>query len=229
MNIRVAIADDHPALLAGMQSVLAGVRDITIVDLVRDSTQLVDLLGRSVVDVVVTDFSMPQGRYGDGLTLLRFLRQRFPQIPLVLLTSVENPQLLRSVVNMGVMAVVSKADDFACLEPAIRAARSRRTYLSPVVEKMIGTPDEDARSDVDKRLSKREVEVLRMFAEGLNLAEIGERVGRSRKTVSTQKLAAMKKLGLGSDADIFQYAISKGMIQASGVSRKDAMDADKGA
>lgn len=227
MSIRVAIADDHPALLAGAEQVLAKVPDVTIMGLASDSTQLVELLGHQVVDVVVADFSMPQGRYGDGITLLRFLRRRFPQVRLALLTSAENPQLLRGAMDVGVSAIVSKADHYDCLEEAIRAAYANRTYLSPHARQLVDQAEvEDAKSGA-AHLSKREAEVLRMFAEGLSLTEIGERVGRSPKTISTQKLSAMKKLGLRGDRDIFQYAITNGLIQASQASRKDATSADE--
>ena len=213
-------------MLAGMEQVLAGVPDVTIVGLVPDSTQLVELLCHKVVDVVVTDFSMPHGRYGDGIALLRFLRRRFPQIRLVLLTGVESPGLLRSAVDIGVSAVVGKADHHDCLEEAIRAARANSVYLSPWVRQLMEQADAEKPESGGRALSARESEVLRMFAEGLSLAEIGARVGRSRKTVGVQKLSALKKLGLQGDVDIFQYAIANGMIQASQVAGKEAADND---
>jgi two-component system capsular synthesis response regulator RcsB len=71
-------------------------------------------------------------------------------------------------------------------------------------------------------LSKRESEVLRMFAEGLSVMQIAQRVGRSRKTISTQKIAAMRKLGLQRDAEIFEYALTHGLVQASQNARAGA-------
>lgn len=224
MNIRVVIADDHPVLLAGMEHMLNTVADIQIVGLAADSTGMVELLGQHPVDVVIADFSMPQGRYGDGIAMLRFLARRFPQVRRVVLTGVENPWVLRSILEVGVQVVVSKSDPHLHLEHAIRCAQSGQAFLSPAIEDLLAQHPVAAVASAQGQLTKRETEVLRMFAEGLSVAEIGERIGRSRKTISTQKMAAMRKLGLTCDGDIFRYAISSGLVQASQVSRDNAGD-----
>ncbi|MCS4233086.1 response regulator [Stenotrophomonas sp. BIGb0135] len=226
LNIRVVIADDHPVLLAGMEHMLAAVADIQIVGLAADSTGMVDLLASQQVDVVVADFSMPQGRYGDGIALLRFLDRRFPQVRRLVLTGVENPRVLRSIQEVGVDVIVGKTDPHLHLEHAIRCARAAQPFLSPVIQRLLEQPPAPGDSAAQGTLTKRESEVLRMFAEGSSVAEIGERVGRSRKTISTQKMSAMRKLGLARDGDIFRYAISSGLVQASQVSRSNAGDDD---
>jgi two-component system, NarL family, captular synthesis response regulator RcsB len=229
LSIRVAIADDHPTLLAGMEHLLSKVEGITVIGLVTDSTQLVELLGKSGCDVVVTDFSMPGGRYGDGLALLRFLRRRFSNVRLVVLTSIENSEVMKGIMDVGALGLVSKADDLGHVEAAIRMAHLGNRYVSPIkagqlleLESASG-PDDDS----SVKLSKREAEVLRMYAEGLTVSEIGMRAGRSSKTISAQKMAAMKKLGLRHDADIFRYAQANGLVQASQSSQKNAHGDDR--
>ena len=228
MNIRIVIADDHPVLLAGMEHMLGPVADIQIVGLAADSTGMIELLGQQPVDVVVADFSMPKGRYGDGIALLRFLARRFPQVRRIVLTGVENPWVLRSILDVGVQVIVSKSDPHLHLEHAIRCALAGQAFLSPAIEQLLARHPVDALAPTQGQLTKRESEVLRMFAEGFSVAEIGDRVGRSRKTISTQKMAAMRKLGLARDGDIFRYAISSGLVQASQVSRGHAGDDDGG-
>ncbi|TCV96396.1 LuxR family two component transcriptional regulator [Luteibacter rhizovicinus] len=229
MTIRVAVADDHPAMLAGMEHLLSAFAGIEVIGLVTDSTRLVELLGSNPCDVVVTDFSMPAGRYGDGISLLRFLQRRFPTVSVVVLTGVDSATVLRSILDMDVRAVVSKSDDYAHLETAIHMAHESREFLSPevrrIVEAFVG--EADVPGEASEKLSKREAEVLRLFAEGLSVMEIGNRVGRSRKTISTQKNAAMKKLGLERDADVFRYAISHGLVPASQSARYNAADPDR--
>lgn len=217
MKIRVVVADDHPVLLAGLEQLLQVAPDIEVVGLVRDSSGLVELLGRRGVDVVVTDYSMPHGEFGDGSALLRFLRRRFPQINLIVLTGMESPLVLTGIFATGVESVVSKADPGQHLVPAIHASMAGRRYLSPEIERLLAQAPEPRVEG--SSLSKRESEVLRMFAEGLSVIEIAERIKRSRKTVSTQKIAAMRKLGLESDADVFRYAIANGLVPASQVAR----------
>lgn len=222
MPLNIVVADDHPVLLAGMEHLLQAEPDLAIAGLVRDSTELVDLLSRTPVDVAVCDFSMPNGRYGDGATLLRFLQRRFPALHLVVLTGMESPMVLRSIQRAGVSCIVSKSDPLEQLVPAVHAASRRQAFISAEIARLI--VEDDPHDDVQEveALSKRESEVLRMFAEGLSVMQIAERVGRSRKTISTQKIAAMRKLGLQRDAEIFEYALTHGLVQASQNARAGA-------
>jgi len=219
MTIRVAIADDHPVVLAGLEHSLAGLEDIQLVGMCSNSTELVDLVGTQRVDVVVTDFSMAEGRYGDGIAMLGFLSRRFPHLKMVVLTGVESPQVMRSIQECHVQVILAKADDYEMLEPAIRHAYERKPFLSPSVHKLLEELVTDEGGDAPVRLTKRETEVLRMLAEGLSIQEIGDRVGRSRKTISSQKSSAMKKLGLERDVDLFRYAMKTGLVQASQLAR----------
>jgi two-component system, NarL family, captular synthesis response regulator RcsB len=224
LTIRVAVVDDHPTLLAGMEHLLSKVQGITLIGLVTNSTELVELLGNSSCDVVVTDFSMPGGRYGDGLTLLRFLKRRFPNVRQVVFTSIENNAVMRGIKDVGALGLVSKSDDLGHVEIAIRMAYLGNPYVSPRISEQLveSSPDADTAVEHPGKLSKRETEVLRLYAEGLTVSQIGLRAGRSSKTISAQKMAAMKKLGLRNDADIFKYAQANGLVQASQTSQKNA-------
>jgi two-component system, NarL family, captular synthesis response regulator RcsB len=230
LTIRVAVADDHPTLLAGVEHLLSKVQGINLIGLVTNSTELVELLGQSSCDVVVTDFSMPGGRYGDGLSLLRFLKRRFPNVRLVVLTSIESSVVMDSIMKVGVTGLVSKSDDLGHLEAAIRMAHLGNRYVSPTKSQQLQqqASSSDTEGDEVVKLSKRETEVLRMYAEGLTVSEIGVRVGRSSKTISAQKMTAMKKLRLRHDADIFKYALAHGLVQASQSSQKNARQDDDG-
>lgn len=222
MPLNIVVADDHPVLLAGMEHLLEADPDLAIAGLVRDSTELVDLLSRTPVDVAVCDFSMPNGRYGDGVTLLRFLQRRFPALHLVVLTGMESPMVLRSIQRAGVSCIVSKSDPLEQLVPAVHAASRRQAFISAEIARLIAEVEPQGDVQEVEALSKRESEVLRMFAEGLSVMQIAERVGRSRKTISTQKIAAMRKLGLQRDAEIFEYALTHGLVQASQNARAGA-------
>lgn len=217
MSIRVVVADDHPVLLVGVEHLLRQVPGFTITGLARDSTALVEYLTGGGADVAVCDFSMPAGQFGDGIALLRFLKRRFPHLRLVVLTGMESPAILASILAVGVTSVVSKADPMEHVLPAIRAAWSGKGYQSPAIQRLLA---ELPTATPVTSLSKRELEVLRMFAQGYSVLEIANRIGRSRKTISTQKVAAMRKLGLSSDAEVFAYAISEGLVQASQVTRR---------
>lgn len=210
MSIRIVIADDHPVILAGVREALGEVPDINVVAGVEDSTALVEALGRFPVDVAVTDYSMPGGQYGDGVALVGFLRRRFSAVPLVVLTSVGGTQVLASIRRAGVSCIVSKADPIPALAEAIRAAKEGRPYLSPEIERQLGS------TTIEQAvLTRREAEVVRLIAEGKTQKEIAQQLQRSRQTISTQKHSAMRKLGLQRSAEIFEYALNEGMVSAS--------------
>ena len=103
MNIRIVIADDHPVILAGVRESLAQEPGMEIVATAGNSTALVEALSKHSVDVVVTDFSMPGGEYGDGVAMIGFLRRRFPKLPLVVLTSISGVQVLASIALVTVL------------------------------------------------------------------------------------------------------------------------------
>ena len=211
MSIRIVIGDDHPVILAGVREALDKVADIKVVASVEDSTALVEAMGRYPVDVAVTDFSMPGGQYGDGVALVGFLRRRFAAVPLVVLTAVGGRQVLSSIRRAGVNCIVAKTDPIDELAEAIRCAKQGVRYLSRDVRHQLGD-DDDAPPAV---LTKREAEVVRLIAEGKSQKEIAAQLQRSRQTISTQKHSAMVKLKLVRTADIFEYAVSEGMVSAS--------------
>ncbi|MFL4617050.1 response regulator [Stenotrophomonas maltophilia] len=210
MSIRIVIADDHPVILAGVREALGEVPDIEVVAGVDDSTALVNALGKLPVDVAVTDYSMPGGRYGDGVALVGFLRRRFSSVPLVVLTGVGGKQVLTSIGKAGVDCIVAKADPIAELVLAIRAAKAGQGYLSADIQRQLGGDSLE-----QPALTRREAEVMRLIAEGLTQNEIAAQLQRSRQTVSTQKHSAMRKLGLKRTAEIFEYAVNEGMVSAS--------------
>ncbi|MBH1553776.1 response regulator [Stenotrophomonas forensis] len=222
MNIRIVIADDHPVILAGVREALGNEPGITVVAGAEDSTSLVDAMSKLPVDVAVTDFSMPGGKYGDGVALLGFLRRRFAGIPLVVLTGVGGTQVLASIRKTGVGCIVAKADPISELASAIRAARKGEGYLSADVERQLASLPASG----EACLTKREAEVLRLIAEGLSQTEIAAQLQRSRQTISTQKHSAMRKLGMQRPSEIFEYAVQTGMVSASQAMRAHRVDHD---
>lgn len=109
--------------------------------------------------------------------------------------------------------IVGKLDPIAELTTAIEAAARGERYLS-------GSIAQQLEMTRDVALTKREIEVLRMIAQGMTQKEIAEQLKRSRQTVSTQKKSAMSKLGLKRTSEIFDYAVDQGLVSASQVARK---------
>lgn len=215
-EIRVIIADDHPVMLSGIEHELSAVTSIELVGAARNSTELIALLASKPCDVLVSDYAMPAGEYGDGIALFSLIRRRYPGIKLVVLTMLDNPAVIRALVTQDVMCIVSKSDAATHLVPAVHAVHHGGRYYSPTINEIVESIDWKRRgrgsSDV---LSQRESEVVRLFASGLTVNEIAERLSRSKKTISTQKSKAMEKLGIERDVDLFRYALENGLVTSS--------------
>jgi two-component system, NarL family, captular synthesis response regulator RcsB len=226
--IRVAIADDHPLLLAGLSHELEKQLGVTVVGWAENSSELVELLSKNPVDVVVSDYTMPGGNYGDGIALFGFLKRRFPGIRLIALTMMSNPAVIRSLMAQGVQCVLSKADSLVYVAGSLYAALGGKRYCSPSIEAILKTHhiEEESGNPTTSRLTTRELEVVRLFVSGLTVSEIAGRLHRSKQTISTQKMSAMRRLGIRRDADLILYGINANLTSQTLDLRAEAANSD---
>jgi two-component system, NarL family, captular synthesis response regulator RcsB len=205
MPSTVIIADDHPVVVAGVETILKSHR-YDIVARAYDTDSLFEALGEHPCDVVVTDFAMPEGSQPDGLPMIRRIRALRPDIGIVVLTMLTNVAVLRTLLDMGVAAIFDKRTSLRDIPVAVHAANVGRSYLSPAIRRLFHQAEcEETAQDLATRLSPREIEVLRALAQGHNLAQVASAMNRSIKTISRQKRSAMVKLGLDNDAHLYQY------------------------
>jgi len=224
-SIRVIVADDHPVILLGAEHAMLKFPGIEVIARARQSTELVKALQSSRCDVLVTDLAMPGGQYGDGLPLIGYLRRNFPDVRIVVLTMLENPALLRRLSELGVIAVVHKSDDLSHIALAVQHVARGIEYMSPQVRVALESLRLYSGDKGDEvMLSKRELEVVRLFVSGMTIKEISEKLNRSIKTISTQKNTAMRKLGLDRDSELFQYAQGNGLLNLSARVPDDALE-----
>ncbi len=214
--MRIIVSDDHPLVLLGLTALLQCQGEgLVVTGEARSAAALFSLLAKQSCDLVITDFSMPDERGADdGLALLSKLRERFPALPILVVTMVTNPALVRGMLTRGVNGVVDKSSMVTELMLAIRAIRMGRSYLGEAIRRRLelssqasATEDHASIAESDA-LSVREAEVVRLLARGQTVTEIAHMSGRSVKTVSQQKRYAMRKLGLDSDSQLYQYARS---------------------
>ncbi|MGI4811752.1 MAG: response regulator [Janthinobacterium lividum] len=211
-DIRIVVADDHPLVVCALEQALTPYPQITLIGKASESGSLVELLDRSPCDVLLTDFSMPGGGYGDGISMLRFLRGRYPNMGITTLTMLHNPALIRNALGLGIKGFVSKSDDISHVGAALIATAAYQRYISPKIQVLL----DEARLRlpphvVNKHLTRRELEVLRLYLSGERITSIAGVLNRSIKTVSAQKSTAMRKLGAANDADLFEFASVNGL------------------
>lgn len=201
---RVLIADDHQVVLIGIDSLLtkAGLR---VVGQAADPIQLEALLASRRCELLITDLSMPSIVRPDGVRMLEGIRRSYKDLPVLVFTAFGNPELLRAVINVGVQGVVEKCGGLDELLGAVQSILRGEPYISRRLSQCLD--EEQSRGS----LSAREVEVVRLLAHGLSAKQIADVHHRTLSTISRQKGAAMTRLGLRSDYELFQYARRAGL------------------
>jgi two-component system capsular synthesis response regulator RcsB len=212
---KLLIADDHPVVLLGIKAILQDVPSVTVVGEADNSSSLFSQLEREPVDVVLTDYAMPGGVFGDGMVMLERLRLRFPEVKLIVLTVLSNPALLSKIMQLQVHGVLSKSSDLTEIPLALQRVAAGFTYFSRALQDGLEAQNNAPGIDKITLLSKRELEVLRMFLGGMSVQAIALHLRRSSKTVSNQKRMAMLKLACANDAELFLWHSQAGLTDVT--------------
>lgn len=210
-RIRVAIADDHPVVLAGIRALLQAAPEIDLVGEARDGAAALRLVTAERPDVAVVDISMPEM---NGLELARGIAAAVPEARVIALTLHEDRAYVQRMLDAGARGYLLKRSAAEDLVRAVRAVAEGGVYLDPAVAgKVLAETAATAKAaDADAALSPREAEVLRFTARGFSNKEIALRFDVSVKTIETHRSRAADKLGLRSRAEIVRYAAAKGWL-----------------
>ncbi|WP_321923280.1 response regulator transcription factor [Paraburkholderia guartelaensis] len=210
--VRVIIADDHPLVVYALEGMLANHPNVQIVARARSVSELFEVAEQHAFDLVLMDLYMGLPGELDGPEAIRGFRAAFPQKAVVVLTMESEATVLRKTVEMEVEAVLSKRDRIDLIPVAIMSAMAREQYVGPVVRDLLTEAAHAARrEEVHRILTRREFEVITHYSTGLGVTEIAGLLGRSVKTISAQKCAAMKKLALSNDIELYRLAVECGV------------------
>jgi two-component system capsular synthesis response regulator RcsB len=196
----------------GVRAVLEKAGETVVAEASNGET-LLAALESNPCDVLVTDFSMPGGSQGDGLTLIEHILRRFPRLPLIVLTMINNAGVLKTLRSRGVLGLCDKRGSLRDLPFAVKQVALGRMFMSDSIRdafEEFALPRTAGTADA-ARLSVRELEVVRMYVSGMTLTQIAVQLKRSAKTVSRQKRDAMRKLGVDHDSHLIEYAREHGM------------------
>ncbi|WP_175921632.1 response regulator transcription factor [Burkholderia latens] len=216
-TIRTVFAYDWPLAVAGMEHIAGGACAIDLVGVYRTPGELITALGSIDCDIALVDYAIRGDAQMDGLALFDWLRRMRPNVGIVALIGHETPVILRSILARGGASLVSKFDEVGHIVTAIHSSYSGGRYLSPLVRRALDALAERDQSPV--KLSTREIEVIRLYLDGMSIKSIAQRLNKGKQTVSAQKISAMKKLGVTNDIELVQRAAVLGFGGAKAVSR----------
>ena len=215
-KIRLVVADDHAILRSGLRMLINAQPDMEVVGEAADGIEAVQAIQKANPDVAILDVTMPRS---GGLDAIKEIVTRSRSVRVLLLTMHEEPAYLRTALSAGAAGYVLKKSVDADLLSAIRAVYKGRTYVDSelaeiLVRDAFGKKEDGNGSVVDSVLSDRELQVLKLVAEGFSSREIAEQIYISTKTVETYRARFAEKLGLKSRAQIVRYALNLGLLSS---------------
>lgn len=200
--IRVMLVDDHTMVRRGLATFLKVFDDLELVGEAADGETAVQLCGHVLPDVILMDIVMPDI---DGVTATRLIRQRFPTVQVIALTSFKEEGLVQSALQSGAIGYLLKNVSAEELAQAIRAAHAGRGTLSPeIVQSMIHAAQPPPPG---YNLTEREREVLALMVAGLNNSEIAEKLVVSPSTVKSHVSNILAKFGVTSRTEAAAIAV----------------------
>jgi two-component system capsular synthesis response regulator RcsB len=203
----IIVADDHLVVILGLSKIFESQPNMHLVAAATSISELMQALQQLPCDVLVCDYSFEKDDDPDGLQLIERIARLHPSVKIVLLTAHDDIVVVQQAMRLGVTGFVSKASGaFAMLPSVIETVMGGKTYLDPntsqtLVEHML-TNSAPNGTLAAVQLSARELEVMRLFANGMTVTEIAQYTKRSLKTISTQKKKAMMKLGAQNDVSL---------------------------
>ena len=206
-TIRIMIVDDHAVVRSGLTAFLSVMPDLEMVGEAENGEQAVVRAELIKPDVILMDLMMP---VMDGVSAIRAIKTKSPSIQIIALTSFQEDELVQNALKAGAIGYLMKNVSARELAAAIRAAKDGKMTLSPEAAQALVHATQNA-SEADD-LTEREREVLKWMVEGLNNAEIAERLVVSLSTVKYHISNIFMKLGVDNRVAAVTMAMQKKMV-----------------
>jgi DNA-binding NarL/FixJ family response regulator len=205
--VRVVLADDHDLVRSGIKALLSMVEGVQVIAEARDGKELITLVETLAPDVVMTDISMPGM---DGITAISHIHASHPEVRLLVLSMYDTVDFVKRAVANGACGYLMKDAPPFELEQAVRSVMATGSYFSPSIAQRLLQPSEPT---ADDELTHRQIEILKLIAQGRASKEIAYELGLSPKTVDVHRARIMERLGLNDIASLTLYAVRKGLIK----------------
>ena len=209
--VRILIGDDHAVIRKGLRQILLEKYPSAIIEEANDAEGLISKAMAGKYDVIISDLSMP-GR--SGLDVLEYIKQNFPAVPVLILSSYPEEQYAIRTLKAGASGYLSKETAPEELVKAVERLLQGRKYISSgIAEKMAEDLERGgARKVPYETLSDREFEVFKLIAAGKPVSEIAERLSLSVTTVSTYRARILAKMDMKTNAELTMYCLQNNLI-----------------
>jgi DNA-binding NarL/FixJ family response regulator len=201
--VRLVVADDH-MLVQGALAGLLEPEGFEIIGSVRKGSQVLPLVASTQPDAVLLEFDLPEL---DGVGVIKRLRDRFPAVIPIVLAADSRPARVEEALAAGANAYISKA-----IEPALLGREIRRALEQPILS-VVGIPETLKREGVAAQLTEREVDIIRLVAEGNSNGQIGQRLFVTEQTVKFHLTNTYRKIGVGNRTEAAMFARRHALVE----------------
>lgn len=208
MKINVSIVDDHPIVLNGLTKMLSGKDDIEVIRVYNDGKSLLNGLRQIQPDVLILDLEMPDYK---GEDLARTVSRQYPKIAILVLTNRDQPYYLNLLLKNGAKGYLLKNTGIQTLIEAIIAVSKGEQYLDASFRKEEGRNEEN-----DKKvpiITKREIQVLELIADGLTSNEIAKELFITLSTVENHRINLFLKFEVKNSVALVRKGLELGIIK----------------
>ncbi len=208
-KIKVLLVDDHDIVIMGIKSLLSRYRDIEIVSVATDGEEALSMTEKYKPNIVLLDINLPKV---SGIEVTKHIVKNFPAIKVILHTSYDDGDHIVRGFEAGASGYLPKAFKTEQMIEAIRKVYNGDIYINgSVAEKFIGNAFKPDKSkgvikNAEQLLTRKEIEILKLIADGLFNQEIADKLFISTRTVETHKYNIMKKLNIRNTIKLMEYA-----------------------
>ena len=206
--ISVLIVDDHPVVVAGLQSLLGQLENIEVAGAASNAFEAISFLKAHAVDVILLDINLPDV---SGIDLCRKIRKDFPEIKILGISTFSDRSYISRMIENGAAGYLMKSASAGQIAEAIETVLNGKMYVSVSMEHVLRPLSVTAPGNLAV-LTKREKEILGLIAEGLTNNQIAEKLFISQLTVDSHRKNLLTKLNVNNTASLIRVAMEQGLI-----------------
>ena len=208
MATRVFIVDDHPVVVAGLQSLLGQLENFEVAGAASNAFEAISFLKAHAVDVILLDINLPDV---SGIDLCRKIRKDFPEIKILGISTFSDRSYISRMIEKGAAGYLMKSASAGQIAEAIETVLNGKMYVSVSMEHVLRPLSVTAPGNLAV-LTKREKEILGLIAEGLTNNQIAEKLFISQLTVDSHRKNLLTKLNVNNTASLIRVAMEQGLI-----------------